>query len=153
MICQSCGIEAPTQKVLFVQHIGAIVMFFHKRIGGLFCRNCVNKYFGEYTLTTLLLGWWGIISVMATPVVLLINIFNYFRAWSLPAVPLGARVPQLSDDAIARLGPFTSHLIDRLNKGEKLQAVADDVGAKAAVTPGQVVRYVQALIAQSKSKT
>ena len=33
MICQSCGVEAPTRKVLFVQHIGAIVMFFHRRIG------------------------------------------------------------------------------------------------------------------------
>ena len=43
-VCQSCGVEAPTQRVFFVQHIGALVMFFHKRIGGEFCRNCVNKY-------------------------------------------------------------------------------------------------------------
>jgi hypothetical protein len=153
MICQSCGIEAPTQKVLFVQHIGAIVMFFHKRIGGLFCRNCVNKYFSQYTLTTLFLGWWGIISIMATPVVLLIDIANYFRAWSLAPVPAGATAPQLSDDAVARLHPFTSHLIERLNRGEKMPAVAADIGASAGVTPGQVVRYVQALIAQSKSGT
>jgi hypothetical protein len=151
MICQSCGIEAPTQKVLFVQHIGAIVMFFHKRIGGLFCRNCVNKYFGEYTLTTLFLGWWGIISVMATPVVLLINIANYFRAWTLPPVLAGATTPQLRDDDVARLQPFTSNLIERLNRGEKLQSVADDISANAGVTPGQVVRYVHALIAHSKS--
>jgi len=44
MICQSCEVEAPTRKVFLVRHIGASVMFFHKRIGGLFCRNCVNKY-------------------------------------------------------------------------------------------------------------
>ncbi len=80
MICQSCGVEAPTRKVLFVQHIGAIVVFFHKRIGGLFCRNCVNKYFNEYFFITLIAGWWGVISVFATPVVLLIDIVNYFRA-------------------------------------------------------------------------
>ena len=152
MICQACGVEAPTQKVLFVQHIGAIVMFFHKRIGGLFCRNCVNKYFREYTLTTLFLGWWGIISVMATPVVLLIDIANYFRAWGLPPVPAGATAPQLSNDAVARLQPLTSELVQRLNRGEKLPGVAADIGARAAVTPGQVVRYVQALVAQSKSK-
>src|SRR3954451_14168355 len=103
MICQSCGVEAPTQKVLFVQHIGAVVMFFHKRIGGLFCRNCVNKYFGEYTLKTLFLGWWGVISVFATPVVLIIDIVNYFRAWTLAPVPAGATSPRLTDDAIARL--------------------------------------------------
>ncbi len=151
MICQSCGIEAPTRKVLFVQHIGALVMFFHKRIGGLLCRNCVSKYFREYTLTTLFLGWWGVISMFATPVVLIINIANYFRAWSLAPVPVGAAAPQLTDDAIARLRPLTPDLIARLNKGEDLQAVAADIGARASVTPGQVVRYVQALIAQSKS--
>jgi len=59
MICQSCGIEAPTQKVFFMQHIGALVMFFHKRIGGEFCRKCVNKYFLQYGGTTLVLGWWA----------------------------------------------------------------------------------------------
>jgi hypothetical protein len=153
MICQSCGVEAPTQKVLFVQHIGAVVMFFHKRIGGLFCRNCVNKYFGEYTLMTLFLGWWGIISVFATPFVLLINIFNYFRAWSLQPVPAGATSPQLTDAAIQRLGPLTSELIERLNKNEPFDAVATSIAAKAGVTPGQVGRYVQALIDQSKNKS
>jgi hypothetical protein len=86
MRCQACGVVAPTQKVLFVQHVGAIVMFFHKRIGGLFCRDCVDKYFKQYTLTTLLFGWWGVISVFATPVVLLINFCNLFRARSLESV-------------------------------------------------------------------
>ena len=151
MICQSCGVEAPTQKVLFVQHIGAIVMFFHKRIGGLFCRNCVNKYFIEYFFITLVLGWWGIISVFATPVVLLIDLFNYFRAWSLPPVPVGATAPVLTDDAINRIHPLSGELIRRLNADEKLETVAAEIAARARVTPGQVVRYVQALIAQQKA--
>jgi hypothetical protein len=153
MICQSCGVEAPTRKVLFVQHIGAVVMFFHKRIGGLFCRNCVNKYFGEYTLKTLFLGWWGVISVFATPFVLLINIFNYFRAWTLPPVPAGATSPQLTEAAIQRLGPLTSELIERLNRNEPFDSVAAAIAAKAGVSPGQVARYVDALIAQSKNKS
>ena len=150
MICQGCGIEAPTRKVFFVQHIGAVVMFFHKRIGGLFCRNCVRKYFSEYTLKTLFLGWWGMISVFATPVVLLINIVNWFRAWSLPPVPAGAVAPQLTDDAIARLNPFVSDLAAQLNKGTAMPTVGTDIAAKAGVSPGQVVRYVQALAAQGK---
>lgn len=150
MICQSCGVEAPTQKVLFVQHIGAIVMFFHKRIGGNFCRNCVRKYFSEYTLMTLFLGWWGVISVFATPVVLLINIFNWFRAWSLPPVPAGAVAPQLTSDAITRINPLSNDLITQINAGKGLQTVASDIATRAGVTPGQVVRYVQALAAQNK---
>jgi len=152
MICQSCGIEAPTRKVLFVQHIGAIVMFFHKRIGGRFCRHCVNKYFTEYFFITLVLGWWGLISVFATPVVLLIDIFNYFRAWTLEPVPTGATAPILTDDAIRRINPVSGDLIRRLNANEQLDMVAADVAARTGVTPGQVVRYVQALIAQCKAQ-
>jgi hypothetical protein len=151
MICQSCGIEAPTRKVFFVQHIGAIVIFFHKRIGGLFCRNCVNKYFNEYFFITLVAGWWGIISVFATPVVLLIDIVNYLRAWTLEPVPTGAAAPVLTDDAVHRISPLSGDLIRRLNADEKLEVVAADIAARARVTPGQVVRYVQALIAQQKA--
>jgi hypothetical protein len=92
-----------------------------------------------------------VISVFATPVVLLINLVNYFRAWTLPAVPPGATAPSLTDDALARLRPFTPELVNRLNTGEKLHAVADLIATRAAVTPGQVVRYVQALIAESKA--
>jgi len=151
MICQSCGVEAPTRKVFFVQHIGAIVVFFHKRIGGLFCRNCVDKYFREYFVITLLAGWWGLISVFATPIVLLIDIVNYFRAWSLEPVPTGAVVPVLTDDAINRINPLAGDLVRRLNANEKLEVVATDIAARARVTPGQVVRYLQALLAQQKA--
>jgi len=151
MICQSCGLEAPTRKVFFMQHIGAVVLFFHKRIGGQFCRNCVNKYFAEFTLKTFFLGWWGVISFFATPIVLIVNIVNYFRAWTLAPVPPGATVPQLDDAVVGRLQTVTSELIDRLNKGETLDAVAVAIGPKARATPGQVVRYVQALIAQQKA--
>jgi len=151
MICQSCGVEAPTRKVFFVQHIGAIVMFFHRRIGGLFCRNCVNKWFSQYFFVTLALGWWGIISLFATPVVLIIDIVNYFRAWSLAPVPPGAIAPVLTDEAIQRINPLRGDLIRRLNANEPLETVATDIAARARVTPGQVVRYVQALIAQQKA--
>ena len=151
MICQSCGIEAPTQKVMFVRHIGVVVMFFHKQAGGLFCRNCVNKYFREYFFMTLVLGWWGMISMFATPIVLLINLFNYFCAWNLAPVPAGAAAAVLTNDAIARIKPFVNDLIQRLNASEALERVATDIAARAQVTPGQVQLYVLALAAQARS--
>jgi len=80
MRCQSCGAQAPTYRVFFVQHIGAILFFFHKRISGSLCRSCVDKYFSQYFLTTLFLGWWGVISMFATPVVLIIDLVNYIPA-------------------------------------------------------------------------
>ena len=145
MICQCCGIEAPTRKVMFAQHIGAIVMFFHKRIGGHFCRNCINKYFGEYTGITAIAGWWGIISLFATPCVITFNIVNRLRAWGLEPVPAGATRPVLTDDVIARLQSHMSPLIERLNRGEDLMAVARGIAAQARVTPGQVVLFLQLL--------
>ncbi|MBS0243916.1 MAG: hypothetical protein JSS20_17215 [Proteobacteria bacterium] len=136
-----------------MQHIGALVMFFHRRIGGLFCRDCAMKYFREYSLKTLVLGWWGIISLFATPVVLLTNIANYlFRARSIAPVPAGAAAPTLTGEAIGRLNGVSALLIDRLNKGEKLDTVAPDIARQASVTPGQVVRYVQQLIAAQNQR-
>jgi uncharacterized membrane protein len=149
-VCQSCGIEAPTQRVLFVQHIGAVIMFFHKRIGGEFCRNCVNKYFQEYGLMTLFFGWWGVISIFATPIVLLIDIFNYFRAWNLPPVPANARVPRLDDQAIDHLQPHWPEIVTRLNSGEKFDNIARDLAPKASVTPAQLVLYTNAMIKHSQ---
>lgn len=149
--CQSCGIEAPTQRVFFVQHIGAVIMFFHKRIGGEFCRDCVNKYFQEYGLKTLFLGWWGVISIFATPVVLLIDIFNYFRAWNLPPVPANARVPRLDDQAINQLHPHWPEIVSRLNSGEEFDNVARAMAPKASVTPAQVALFTNAMIKQSQN--
>lgn len=150
--CQACGVEAPTRKVMFVQHIGAVVMFFHKRIGGHFCRNCVRQYFSEYTLKTLFFGWWGMVSVVATPIVLLINLANWLRVWSLEPVPAGATAPQLTNVAIASLHPHTGDLIDQINAKTPLETVARDIAAKAKVTPGQVVRYLQALVDAQNAK-
>ena len=152
MICQSCGVDAPTQKVLFIQHISAVVMFSHKRIGGHFCRNCVRKYFREYTLKTLALGWWGVISVVATPVVLVLNLCNWLRAWSLAPVPIGAGAPRLTDDVVGRLMPYAGSLIDRLNSGEGLHSVCADISRQAGVTSGQVSRFLQLLVEHQKAK-
>jgi hypothetical protein len=124
VICQACGVEAPTRKVFFVQHIGALVMFFHKRIGGMFCRNCA-----------------GVRSKDTVP-----------RLVALPGHGAGTRGCQRAaadtDEVIQRLNPLAQTLVDRLNKGEKIDRIAPDIGAQALVTPGQVVRYVQALVAR-----
>jgi hypothetical protein len=41
---------------------------------GPFCRDCGVANFRLLTANTLVLGWWGVISVMATPITLLINV-------------------------------------------------------------------------------
>lgn len=62
-------------------------MFLTRRsasIEGNLCRRCISKYFKSYTLTTLFLGWWGVISFVVTPFILLNNITRYVAALSLP---------------------------------------------------------------------
>jgi hypothetical protein len=80
MACQTCGINAPTTYVDFHQSIGAVVIRFRKNIKGDLCRKCVGKYFKEFTMTTLFLGWWGMISFVYTLFILPNNIIRYLLA-------------------------------------------------------------------------
>jgi hypothetical protein len=75
--CQSCGANAPTARVEFHQNIGALVMRFHKSFKGEACPACARKHFWEMTLTTLVGGWWGVISFFLTPFLLLNNVIQY----------------------------------------------------------------------------
>jgi hypothetical protein len=54
------------------------------RIRGWLCRRCIDKHFWEYTLTTLFLGWWGVISFFTTLYILPSNIATYVSARRLP---------------------------------------------------------------------
>ena len=146
-VCQSCFARAPVQQVLFVQHVGALVMYFHKRIGGKFCRNCVNKYFRQFGLVTLFFGWWGLLSMIATPFVLLIDTFNYFRAWSLPPVPAGTA--SLTPDVIARLEPMAQGMLRHLQEGASLEKVTSEVAGFAKCTEAQVVLYLTVIMEQA----
>jgi hypothetical protein len=96
----------------------------------------------------LFFGWWGVISMFATPIVLLIDLVNFARAWTLAAVPMDAVAPQLTEAVITKIQPYAGELVERLSAGEPLEKVAGEIAKKASITPGQVVRYVQALAAQ-----
>ncbi len=52
-------------------------MRFSKSIRGNLCEECARTHFNEYTLTTLFLGWWGVISCIMTPFILIGNILSY----------------------------------------------------------------------------
>src|SRR6185295_6268868 len=82
--CQVCGAFGPTKKVLFIQHIGAIILMFNKHISGYMCRKCIDKYFWEYTLMTLFLGWWGMVSLFLTPCFLIFNTIRYLMTLGMP---------------------------------------------------------------------
>lgn len=80
MLCELCGRPAHTHSVTLYQNIGMIVALRYYTLKGSFCRSCITHYFWEYTLVTLALGWWGIISFFLTPLILVNNIFFMLRS-------------------------------------------------------------------------
>lgn len=84
--CAACGEYGQTWGVTYRQNIGALVMRFHKKLEAELCRRCAGKYFWEFSLTTLFLGWWGVISAIVTPFFLLGNVISY-----LPSMTRGKR--------------------------------------------------------------
>jgi hypothetical protein len=145
-------VEAPTKHVAFYQNIGLLVMRFSNTIDGNLCKSCIHKYFWKYTLITFFLGWWGIILFIVTIFFLLNNIGRYLFCLGMEPVPFNATSPELDDAAMDRLSPYTEQLIDRLNRGDELQRVMEDIAMQAQVTPGQVAIYVHALIEASKQQ-
>ena len=153
IFCQNCGREAPTMYVDYRQNIGALVMRFSKHVHGNFCKNCSNKYFWSFTGTTLFLGWWGIISFFVTLFVLPNNIINYLGTLVLESPNPATAYPTLTDAAIEKLRPFTPELLQRVNAGEKMEAIARSIAPRAGVRPGHVVLFTLALSKALNKKT
>lgn len=145
MICQCCGVEAEAKHVAFYQNIGALVMRFPSSIEGRLCKSCIHKHFWRMTTTTLVLGWWGVISFIVTPFFLLNNIGRYIFCIGMAPVAPGATPPELTDAVVERLTPHVGELCDRLNAGEDFARVAAQIADRAGATPGQVALFVHAL--------
>jgi hypothetical protein len=52
---------------------------------GTFCRTCGLAVFRKMQSDTMVQGWWGPMSVIITPITLLINLFTLSRIRKLPA--------------------------------------------------------------------
>lgn len=149
LLCQSCGIEAPTKQVEFYQNIGALVVRFHKNVKGRLCKQCVHKHFWAMTGTTVAIGWLGYISLVIAPVFVLNNVFRYLFALPMPGVPVGARVPVVTNEMAAKIGPHYQTVVDRVNTGTDFEQVVREMAPAVGVTPGELMTYVM-LVAQSR---
>jgi HEAT repeat protein len=92
VVCKCCGMEAPTKYVEFYQTIGALVVRYHKQVKGNLCKSCINKYFWRFTLINLTLGWWGIISFVLTPFLILNNLIYYLGTLKLKSLAVNAQI-------------------------------------------------------------
>jgi hypothetical protein len=83
-ICRLCRRRGPTRPVIFRQNIGVILLRFAKKVEGPLCRRCIESTFSDMTLITFFAGWWGIISIVVTPFLLVSNIAEYTSAIRSP---------------------------------------------------------------------
>jgi hypothetical protein len=91
--CQACGVEAATKHVTFYRNIGLLLLRLQKSVDGHLCKRCIHKYFWEYTLVTGAFGWWGLISLIVTPIFLLNNGIYYLGCLSMEPPSPYAELP------------------------------------------------------------
>lgn len=127
-------------------------MRFSKEVKGNLCKDCSNKYFWPFTLTTLFLGWWGVISFFVTLYTIPNNIGCYLRTLSLESPNPNTPSPVLTDAVIEKIKPFTVELFERVNAGEQAETVARSIATRASVSPGQVLSFAFALAQALKEK-
>ncbi|HLY07663.1 MAG TPA: hypothetical protein VKW04_00015, partial [Planctomycetota bacterium] len=70
-------------SVSFYQNIGMLVVRHTKTVSGAFCGPCIRATFWSCTLTTALIGWFGMISAFITPIIILINLFQLLASVKL----------------------------------------------------------------------
>lgn len=86
--CTQCGIHAEVDDVTIVRIVGLIVVFQWRRVGGRWCRRCVDRELFADTLLSAVMGWWGVISFFLTPFFLAVNAWTFLKTRGL-APPAG----------------------------------------------------------------
>ena len=130
----------------FRVNIGLVIVRTTQTCSGDFCKTCIHKEFWQATGTTLLLGWWGVISMIVTPYFLLSNIVQYATCLKMEPVSPLLKLPisDLNEDTINRLEPHAEDMMGRLNSGADLIAVIRSITERTGVSTVQVALFIRA---------
>jgi hypothetical protein len=91
--CECCGLPAETKYVRFGQNIGVFFRRYYQEVDGNLCRDCIEHYFWMMTGKTFLMGWWGMISFILTPPILIGNVVSYLGALRVKRSPFAEKPP------------------------------------------------------------
>ena len=78
--CQSCKNMRMTQLVRFNRNTGMLVARRTTSRAGHFCKSCIRSIFWEFEFKNLILGPWGMISLVVTPIYMIQNAVTYASA-------------------------------------------------------------------------
>ncbi len=90
MTCERCGAEAPTRRVNFYRNIGLLVFRLTESTECRLCKPCIHQVFWKYMLINVTLGWWGAISIILTPLIILSNTVQYLFCLGMATAPQNA---------------------------------------------------------------
>lgn len=79
-LCQGCGSRRQTQYVTFHRNVGMLLAHRTYKVQGDLCRACIHRRYWEFAGKNLLLGPWGTISLLITPLYLIQNTGVYVSA-------------------------------------------------------------------------
>jgi hypothetical protein len=78
--CDSRGNMRATRSVAFYRNVGMIFARRSYTYRGHFCRACIHRLFWRVELQNVVLGPWGVISMLVAPIYFVENIFTYMIA-------------------------------------------------------------------------
>jgi hypothetical protein len=165
MPCQGCGRDAPTKHVVFYQNIGMLVARRMRTVQGNLCKRCIRKQFLSLTGLTLVTGWWGTISVILNPFLILNNVVRYVGtlrladtadgAMPVELLPVDAPAARLVNPAPSTpaslptvpvgLAAYRQDIQIRLRGGQTPQEIAAFLAPRTGVSTGQAQAYAESL--------
>lgn len=79
-LCEKCGCATTAKVVLFRQNISYLYERRETVFCGRACLRCMTTMFWKFTLTTMLLTWFGVMGMILGPLYIVINCTEYLSA-------------------------------------------------------------------------
>jgi hypothetical protein len=149
MKCQCCNAEAPTRQVIFRQNIALFLIRFPSKAEGSFCKPCIHRFFWKMTLTSLVAGWWGLISFFANIFFICGNVSTYFHCLGMPVseeTPRDAAgrvvIAPAFNFSTERIARYRDEMTQLLAAGEPVTIVCAKIARLASAPESDVLDYI-----------
>ena len=78
--CQMCKQVRSVAAISFHRNVGMVIVRRTYTLRGELCKACMNRAYWEFTWRNFVQGWWGMISLVITPIYFLMNTYSFASA-------------------------------------------------------------------------
>jgi hypothetical protein len=137
VVCNLCGLEAPSRYVEYHQNIGAVHARFSKTYAGWFCKKCNRRLFWKSSAMTLAFGWFGVVSLFVAPSYLIANLVAFIGSRNMPPLPSNATRPTLDQATIESVLTYIDDIQERIVANVDASDIARELAPLVGITAGQ----------------